>query len=113
MHANKGSTKRRPVDPDDALVIKANDLTRGIWRIRGERVSAAKGRAAFRHMLQKRQVNMLLDVAVIEHFKAKAGGRGYQTLINQALREAMSREEFDRMLRRIIREEIRRQDRVA
>ncbi len=46
-------------------------------------------------------------------FKAKAGGRGYQTLINQALREAMSREEFERMLRRVIREEIRRQDRVV
>jgi uncharacterized protein (DUF4415 family) len=102
-----------PADPDDGPAITAKDLTRGIWRIRRKRVSAAEGRAAFRKVLQKRQVNMLLDVAVIEHFKSQAGGRGYQTLINQALREAMSREEFERMLRRVIREEIRRQDRVA
>lgn len=113
MYANKGSTKTRSADPDDGPVITAKDLTRGIWRIRGKRVSAGEGRAAFRQVLQKRQVNMLLDVVVIEHFKSKAGGRGYQTLINQALREAMSREEFERMLRRVIREEIRRQDRVA
>jgi hypothetical protein len=51
---------------------------------------------------------MLLDVAVIEHFKAKADGRGYQTLINQALWEAMNREALERTLRRVIREEIRR-----
>ena len=113
MRASKDSTKRRSADRDESPEVTAKDLTRGIWRIRGKRVSAAEGRAAFRQVLQKKQVNMLLDVAVVEHFKAKAGGRGYQTLINQALREAMSREEFERMLRRVIREEIRRQDRVA
>ncbi|MFT3799691.1 MAG: BrnA antitoxin family protein [Burkholderiaceae bacterium] len=33
----------------------------------------------------EKRVNILLDGAAIEHFKAKAGDRGYQTLINEAL----------------------------
>jgi hypothetical protein len=56
---------------------------------------------------------MMLDVSVIEHSKAMAGGRGYQMLINQTLREAMNREALERTLRRVIREEIRKTARVA
>lgn len=113
MRANRNSTGEKWTDPDDAPEITPADLQRGTWRIRGKRVPPGRGRAAFRQMLEKRQVNMLLDVAVIEHFKAKAGGRGYQTLINQALREAMGREALEQTLRRVIREEIRRTRKVA
>jgi len=113
MRASRNSTKARRADPDDAPEVAAADLQRGSWRIGGKRVSPARGRAALREALRKQQVNMLLDVAVVEHFKTKAGGRGYQTLINQALREAMNREAFERTLRRVIREEIRKSARVA
>jgi uncharacterized protein (DUF4415 family) len=113
MRANRNSTRAKWIDPDDAPEITAADLQRGTWRIRDKDVTPAQGRAVLRQMLRKKQVNMLLDVAVIEHFKAKAGGRGYQTLINQALREAMSREALEQTLRRVIREEIRRTARVA
>jgi len=37
----------------------------------------------------KQRVDILLDGAMIAHFKSKAGDRGYQTLINEALRLAI------------------------
>ena len=67
-------------------------------------------RARFRVGLQaaprKRRVTILLDSGLVEYFQAKAGGRGYQTLINEALRESIEREELERALRRIIRDEL-------
>lgn len=46
-------------------------------------------------------------VSIVVFFKAKAGERGYQTLINQALHRAMSGEQIDAALRRVIREELK------
>ena len=51
---------------------------------------------------------MLLDTGLVEYFKAQAGERGYQTLINETLRQAIERDDLEERLRRIIREEIRR-----
>jgi hypothetical protein len=39
-------------------------------------------------------------------FKAKAGERGYRTLINDTLRQAKERENLEETLRRVIREEL-------
>ena len=39
----------------------------------------------------------------------QAGERGYQTLINETLRQAVERDDLEERLRRIIREEIRRE----
>ena len=44
--------------------------------------------------------------SIIAFFKAKAGERGYQTLINQTLRQAMAGEQIESTLRRVIREEL-------
>ncbi len=67
-------------------------------------------RATFRVNLKpaprKRRVTILLDTVLIEYFRAKAGERGYQTLINDTLRQAMERDELENVLRRIIREEL-------
>jgi uncharacterized protein (DUF4415 family) len=69
-------------------------------------------RATFRVNLKpaprKRRVTMLLDTGLVEYFKAQAGERGYQTLINETLRQAMERDDLEERLRRIIREEMRR-----
>ena len=69
-------------------------------------------RAAFRVGLKpaprKRRVTILLDNGLVEYFKAQAGERGYQTLINETLRQAVERDELEERLRRIIREEIHR-----
>jgi len=56
----------------------------------------------------KQRVNIFLDGAVVEHFKAKAGDRGYQTLINEALKQAIQAETLEGIVRKTIREELRR-----
>ena len=48
----------------------------------------------------------MLDTSIIAIFKAQAGERGYQTLINQALYQAMTGEQMESTLRRVIREEL-------
>jgi len=56
----------------------------------------------------KQRVNIFLDGAVVEHFKAKAGDRGYPTLINEALKQAIQAETLEGVVRKTIREELRR-----
>ena len=56
----------------------------------------------------KRRVNIFLDGAVIEHFKTKAGARGYQTLINEALKQAIAADSLEAVVRKAIREELRK-----
>jgi uncharacterized protein (DUF4415 family) len=63
--------------------------------------------AAVNAQLGKQRVSIMLDGSIIAFFKAKAGERGYQTLINQALRQAMTGEQIESTLRRVIREELR------
>jgi hypothetical protein len=48
----------------------------------------------------------MLDTGIIAFFKAKAGERGYQTLINETLKQAIYREELEKTLRRILKEEL-------
>lgn len=55
---------------------------------------------------RKQRITMMLDSVLIEYFKTKAGDRGYQTLINETLRQALEREELEDALRRVIREEM-------
>ena len=52
----------------------------------------------------------MLDRDVVAHFKALAGARGYQTLINDALRQAIDLERTVAILRRVIREELDRRE---
>lgn len=67
-------------------------------------------RARFRIGLQdaprKQRINIMLDTGVIAYFKNKAGSRGYQTLINNALKQAIQHEELEETLRRVVREEL-------
>jgi uncharacterized protein (DUF4415 family) len=53
----------------------------------------------------KTRLTMYLDMAVVEYFRSRAGGRGYQTLINEALKQAIEQENLEDVLRRVIREE--------
>ena len=54
----------------------------------------------------KARVNMYLDAAIVAYFKVQAGGRGYQTLINKALKDSIRAHDLEATLRPIIREEI-------
>ena len=55
----------------------------------------------------KQRVNIYLDREIVEHFKQRAGGRGYQTLLNEALKQAIQQDRLEDTLRRVIREELR------
>lgn len=66
----------------------------------------AKFRVGLKPAPRKRRVTILLDTGLVEYFKAQAGERGYQTLINETLRQAVERDDLEELLRRIIREEV-------
>lgn len=74
-------------------------------------------RATFRVGLKaaprKQRVTIMLDTALVEYFKARSGERGYQTLINDTLRNGVARENLEEALRRIVREELQREQEVA
>lgn len=57
----------------------------------------------------KLRVNIFLDAAIVEHFKHLAGGRGYQTLINETLKHAMQADDLQQVVRQTIREEMQKQ----
>ena len=59
----------------------------------------------------KTRITIMIDDDVIEAFRAKAGaaGRGYQTLINEALRASLTENERPltaKVMRKIVREEL-------
>jgi uncharacterized protein (DUF4415 family) len=81
-------------DKDEYPNVTQSDLDRATFRV------------GLKPAPRKRRVTILLDTVLIEYFRAKAGGSGYQTLINDTLRESVEREDLEETLRRIIREEL-------
>jgi uncharacterized protein (DUF4415 family) len=81
-------------DPDDYPLVTQADLNRATFRV-GRRPAP-----------RKQRVTIMLDTGLIEYFKARAGERGYQTMINEALRQAVERETLEATLRRVVREEL-------
>ena len=57
----------------------------------------------------KTRITILLDGDVVAAFRARARdtGRGYQTAINQALRDYLANDNLELTLRRVVREELR------
>lgn len=79
---------------DDTPVVTQADLDRARFRVN------------LQDAPRKQRVNIMLDTGVIAFFKTKAGQRGYQTLINETLKQAIHQEEIETILRRIVREEL-------
>jgi uncharacterized protein (DUF4415 family) len=73
----------------------------------------ARFRVGLKPAPRKQRVTILLDTGLIEYFKARAGERGYQTLINDTLRQAKERETLEETLRRVIREELQHDTRTG
>ena len=92
LHTSAGATKRKPFSPAErrqlaALEAKTDDAidTRDI-----PEAPAANWRLARRGDLYrpvKQPVTIRLDSDIVAWFKARGGGRGYQTEINSALRK--------------------------
>jgi uncharacterized protein (DUF4415 family) len=81
----------------------------------GQEYDFSKGKrgAAVQVPAGKTRVTIRLDTDVLDWFRNevdKAGGGNYQSLINLALRDFVSRrrEPLEKTLRRVIREELRR-----
>jgi uncharacterized protein (DUF4415 family) len=83
------------INLSDIPEVTADQMARSRFRVGGKPVSRGKVR-----------VNILLDAEIIAYFKAKAGARGYQTLINEALKASIHQKDIESTLRRVIREEM-------
>ena len=66
-------------------------------------------RVAGRAVQPKKRLTLYLDAALVERFKAMAGERGYQTLINETLKNALQQTDIESMIRKAIREELKGQ----
>jgi uncharacterized protein (DUF4415 family) len=98
----KPSTAKASPEALDDRPLRRNDIAAGKLVLRERGPSGAV-------LPSKQRVNIFLDGAVIEHFKARAGARGYQTLINEALKQAIQAESIESVVRKAIRDELRRQ----
>lgn len=106
----RSSTSKRSARSDDAPKVTQADIDRAEFLVAGKRVSKAEWQKAARAHLAslpgKKRISIMLDAAVIEHFKAAAGERGYQTLINETLRQAITGQTYVNEMRTALRQEL-------
>jgi len=100
------STSKTSARSDDPPKLTQANFDRAEYRVAGKKVSKAKWQEAARAQLGKKRISIMLDAAIIEHFKSAAGERGYQTLINDTLRRAVAGESLATELRNVMREEL-------
>ena len=89
---NKKSTLRIS---DDFPQITQKNIDRSVFRI------------GLKPAKKKCRVSIMLDSGIIEWFKKKAGVRGYQTLINNALKGIMEQDSLETLIRKIVQEELK------
>lgn len=100
------SSTATPDISDEAPRLTQADFDRAKFKVAGQDVSKSEWQSAVRTKTGKLRINIMLDAPIVEHFKALAGERGYQTLINDTLRRAVAGERLEADLRMIIREEL-------
>ena len=92
----KKSTSKKPEDTP----VRAKDIAAGKLVLRKRSATGAV-------LPGKQRVNIYLDNAIVEYFKAEAGERGYQTLINEALKNAIQAKTIEKTIRHVIRQELK------
>ncbi|MEQ1517396.1 MAG: BrnA antitoxin family protein [Usitatibacteraceae bacterium] len=97
-------------DPDEAPPLTREFFKNATYMVAGKKATKAEwqkaARAQLGEALGKKRISIMLDAAIIEYFKSAAGDRGYQTLINETLKKAMSGESLATELRLVVREEL-------
>ena len=68
---------------------------------------------ALTQQMGKHRITIMLDDAVVRAYKARAGGRGYQTLINETLRRGLQADAAKDDLREVVRQMTREELRAA
>ena len=80
-------------------------------RIRLDDVSQPEFSDVPTQQLGKHRITIMLDDAVVRAYKARADGRGYQTLINETLRSGLqadaAKDDLREVVRQVIREKLR------
>ena len=94
-------------DLDEYPEITQADFDRANFRVAGQSVDKETWQGAVSAKLKKQKISITIDPDVLAYFRASAGERGYQTLINKTLREAMQQQTFTETLRQVIREELK------
>jgi len=103
----KRTSSSKTLDPsEDAPKLTPADFESTRPRIAGRDVSRAEWQAAVRQRVGKLRISIMLDAPIVEHFKALAGERGYQTIINDTLRRVIENGHPEADLRQVIREEL-------
>jgi len=100
------SSETPATSDDDAPRLTQAALDKARFRVGGQDASRTEWQAAVRSRVGKLRINIMLDAPIVEHFKALAGERGYQTLINDTLRRVIETGHLEADLRRILREEL-------
>jgi len=83
------------IDLSEIPEITAEQMARSVMRVGGKPLSKGKVR-----------INLSLDANVVAYFKTQARGRDFQKLINEALKTKIRDQNFESILRRVIREEL-------
>jgi uncharacterized protein (DUF4415 family) len=99
-------------DRDDTPVITAERIAGAKRRVGLAAVDKNEWRQAVNERLGKQRVTIMLDASIVAWFKAEAGTRGYQTLINSTLYDAMQHKSLENMLRGVVREELQQYGRT-
>jgi len=88
------SKKSTSITSDDYPEITQKDIDKSTFRI------------GLKPVERKQRVSIMLDSSIIEWFKKKAGVKGYQTLINKALKEIVDQDSLQGLIRKIVKEEL-------
>jgi uncharacterized protein (DUF4415 family) len=84
------------IDLSGTPEVSEDMFSNAVLRLGGRKVPEGKVR-----------INILLDADIVAYYKTLSGGKGYQTLINKALKENMLHSDLELTLRQVIREELK------
>lgn len=101
------STTEIANDMDEYPEVTQADFDRATFRVAGQNTDKKTWQDAVSSKLKKQKISITIDPDVLAYYRASAGERGYQTLINKTLREAMQQQTFTETLRQVIREELK------
>ena len=85
----------KDIDLSDIPEVSEDMFSDAVLRVNGKKLRKGKVR-----------INILLDADIVAYFKTLTGGKGYQTLINETLRHSIYQNDFEQIIRQVVREEL-------
>ena len=92
---------------DEYPEISAENMARSSFRVGTQKATREEWKSA---VSKNQRISIMLDERVVAWFKTQAGDRGYQTLINETLKQVINSQDLESTLRRVVREEMKRGD---